>query len=68
MTMLLPFSVVIPAFNEAGRIGESLRVTLEYLGRVSPESEVIVVNDGSTDDTRRNRAEGFSTAGRSRHV
>src|SRR6266850_3561382 len=63
MTMLPPFSVVIPAFNEAGRIGGSLRVTLEYLGRVSPESEVIVVNDGSTDATSEIVREGFSTAG-----
>ena len=63
MTMLPPFSIVIPAFNEAGRIGGTLRVTLEYLGRVSPESEVIVVNDGSTDATSEIVREGFSTAG-----
>ena len=49
--MLPPFSVVIPAFNEAARIGETIRLTLEYLERVSPESELIVVNDGSTDTT-----------------
>lgn len=63
MTMLPPFSVVIPAFNEAGRIGGSLRVILEYLGQVSPESEVIVVNDGSTDATSEIVREAFSTAG-----
>lgn len=63
MTLLAPFTVVIPAFNEAGRLGETLRVTLEYLGRVSPESEVIVVNDGSTDATSEIVREGFSTAG-----
>ncbi len=49
--MLAPFSVVIPAFNEATRIGDSLRLTLEYLANVSPQSELIVVNDGSTDET-----------------
>jgi glycosyltransferase involved in cell wall biosynthesis len=49
--MLPPFSVVIPAFNEAARIGETIRLTLEYLERFSPESELIVVNDGSTDTT-----------------
>ena len=49
--MLPPFSVVIPAFNEAARIGETIRLTLDYLARVSPESELIVVNDGSTDAT-----------------
>jgi glycosyltransferase involved in cell wall biosynthesis len=63
MTMLSPFSIVIPAYNEAGRIGESLRVTLEYLGRVGPQSEVIVVNDGSTDATSEIVREGFSSAG-----
>jgi dolichyl-phosphate beta-glucosyltransferase len=63
MTMLPSFSIVIPAFNEAGRIGGSLRVILEYLGRVSPESEVIVVNDGSTDATSAIVREGFFNAG-----
>jgi dolichyl-phosphate beta-glucosyltransferase len=49
--MLPPFSVVIPCFNEAGRIGETLRLTLDYLTANAPESELIVVNDGSTDAT-----------------
>jgi dolichyl-phosphate beta-glucosyltransferase len=49
--MLPPFSVVIPCFNEAPRIGETLRLTLEYLTANAPKSELIVVNDGSTDAT-----------------
>ncbi len=49
--MLPPFSIVIPCFNEAARIGETLRATLDYLSDAAPESEVIVVNDGSTDAT-----------------
>ncbi len=49
--MLPAFSVVIPAFNEGARIGETLRLTLEYLKECAPHSEVIVVNDGSTDNT-----------------
>src|SRR5258705_2295179 len=49
--MLQPFSVVIPCFNEAARIGETLRLTLDYLAANAPESELIVVNDGSTDAT-----------------
>ncbi|HEX9281739.1 MAG TPA: dolichyl-phosphate beta-glucosyltransferase [Candidatus Udaeobacter sp.] len=49
--MLPPFSVVIPCFNEAARIGETLRLTLDYLTANAPESELIVVNDGSTDAT-----------------
>jgi dolichyl-phosphate beta-glucosyltransferase len=49
--MLPAFSIVIPCFNEAGRIGDTIGATLDYLLRVSPESELIVVNDGSTDET-----------------
>jgi dolichyl-phosphate beta-glucosyltransferase len=49
--MLLPFTIVIPCFNEEARIGETLRVTLDYLTANAPESELIVVNDGSTDGT-----------------
>src|ERR1700682_862949 len=49
--MLPPFSVVIPCFNEAERIGETVRSTLHYLSAESPNAELIVVNDGSTDAT-----------------
>ena len=49
--MLPSISVVIPAFNEADRIGQSLRTAFAYLQTASPASEVIVVNDGSTDAT-----------------
>jgi glycosyltransferase involved in cell wall biosynthesis len=49
--MLPPISVVIPAFNEAVRIGDTLAVTISYLEKESPKSEVIVLNDGSTDST-----------------
>jgi glycosyltransferase involved in cell wall biosynthesis len=49
--MLPPFSAVLPAFNEAVRIGETLLATMAYLQKVSPQSEIIVVNDGSTDST-----------------
>ena len=49
--MLPRFSIVIPCFNEEARIGETLRVTIEYLAANAPDSELIVVNDGSTDAT-----------------
>jgi dolichyl-phosphate beta-glucosyltransferase len=49
--MLPSFSLVVPAFNEARRIGETLRTTIDYLRANSPQSELIVVNDGSTDGT-----------------
>jgi dolichyl-phosphate beta-glucosyltransferase len=49
--MLPPFSIVIPCFNEEGRVGETLRITIKYLTANAPKSELIVVNDGSTDAT-----------------
>src|SRR5260370_7964715 len=49
--MLAPFSVVIPCFNEAERIGETVRSTLDYFSAESADAELIVVNDGSTDAT-----------------
>lgn len=49
--MLPPFSAVIPCYNEAARVGETLRLTLDYLSAYAGDSELIVVNDGSTDTT-----------------
>ncbi len=61
--MTLPaFSLVIPAYNEAQRIGQSLHKILQYLREVSPESELIVVDDGSTDTTARIVQEVFRGA------
>jgi glycosyltransferase involved in cell wall biosynthesis len=41
-------SILIPAFNEADRIGETVTAALSLPGA----SEVLVIDDGSTDDTR----------------
>src|SRR5437868_9264978 len=49
--MLPPFSVAIPCFNEAARIGDTVRSTLDYLSAESPDAELIVMNNGSTDST-----------------
>jgi glycosyltransferase involved in cell wall biosynthesis len=43
-------SIVIPAYNEAARIGKTLREVLAYLDE-QPGGEVIVVDDGSKDST-----------------
>jgi len=44
-------SIVIPAYNEENRIGRTLTETFDYLDRQNYASEIIVVNDGSTDHT-----------------
>lgn len=61
--MLPAFSLIIPAFNEGDRIGQTLREAIGYIRRVSPESELIVVNDGSSDRTPDVAREVFATAG-----
>ncbi|HPK66734.1 MAG TPA: glycosyltransferase family 2 protein [Thermoanaerobaculia bacterium] len=47
----MKLSVVIPAFNEGARLGPSLERVLAYLATRAEPSEVIVVDDGSGDDT-----------------
>jgi cellulose synthase/poly-beta-1,6-N-acetylglucosamine synthase-like glycosyltransferase len=51
-----PISIIAPAYNEGPNILESVRslLSLEY-----PLYEVIVVNDGSTDDTLAKLVEAF---------
>jgi len=44
-------SIVIPAYNESARIGRTLREVLAYLEEQPGDGEVIVVDDGSKDDT-----------------
>jgi dolichyl-phosphate beta-glucosyltransferase len=46
-------SVVIPAYNEEKRIGRTIRKILAYLKRRKIRHEIIVVDDGSTDETLR---------------
>lgn len=44
-------SLVIPAYNESNRIGETLNQCTEYLAGQDYNSEIIVVDDGSDDGT-----------------
>lgn len=44
-------SIIIPAFNEAERIGETLDSIAEFLDERDLDDEVLVVDDGSTDNT-----------------
>ncbi len=44
-------SVVIPAYNEAKKITPTIRSIFDYLKKQSYEYEVLVINDGSRDNT-----------------
>src|SRR3978361_1402703 len=61
--MIPAFSLVIPAFNEADRIGQTLRTALAYLRANSVGSEAIVVDDGSSDATAAGVREVVAIAG-----
>lgn len=47
----MSLSVVVPAYNEAEGIRRVVEQLREVLARAAVEHEIIVVNDGSTDDT-----------------
>jgi glycosyltransferase involved in cell wall biosynthesis len=44
-------SIVVPAFNEALRIGPSIECILGFINARQMAAEVILVDDGSVDDT-----------------
>ena len=44
-------SLVIPAYKESGRIGPSLEKAFRYFETVPYDAEILVVDDGSPDDT-----------------
>ena len=45
-------SLVVPAYNEEKRLAATLQTVATYLSKQEYSSEVIVVDDGSTDGTR----------------
>ncbi|MFY9645959.1 MAG: dolichyl-phosphate beta-glucosyltransferase [Terriglobales bacterium] len=49
--MTLTYSFIIPAYNESVRIRPTLHALLRYAREQNWDIEVLVVNDGSTDDT-----------------
>ena len=44
-------SIVVPAFEEEGRLGDSIQQILDYTGSEKIDAELIIVDDGSGDRT-----------------
>ena len=64
--MSASLSIVIPAYNEAVRLGNTLGAVVNYLREHWPNGEVIVVDDGSSDNTAAIAREIFNGSGRLR--
>ena len=47
----LEWSVIVPAYNEEGRLGQTLERIVDYLTAAGESFEIIVVDDGSQDRT-----------------
>ncbi|PYV85663.1 MAG: glycosyl transferase [Acidobacteria bacterium] len=45
------YSIIIPAYNESARLGSTLDRVLNYVSAKQWDTEIIVVNDGSRDNT-----------------
>ena len=61
-------SIVVPAYNEATRLGKSLPGDTRLSEPATSRSELIVVDDGSTDNTAAVAREALATAGRRAHL
>lgn len=53
MSNFIKVLAIVPAFNECGNIGR----TVSEIHRLSPHVDVLVINDGSVDDTAREAAQ-----------
>lgn len=62
--MNLELSVVVPAYNECDRLGQSVPALLQYLGmHWAARAELIIVDDGSSDQTSDVAAAALANAG-----
>jgi dolichyl-phosphate beta-glucosyltransferase len=50
-TLVSTISIVIPAYNESARLGRTLDRVLNFVHRQGWRAEIIVVDDGSSDET-----------------
>jgi len=53
-------SIIVPAFDEQARLGESVRLILSYLEKTGINGELIVVDDGSQDNTAQTAESAFT--------
>lgn len=54
-------SIIVPAYNEAKRLSGSLEAIVKHLEAQDFESELIVVDDGSSDDTAEIARQSFDS-------
>ncbi len=47
----MTYSIIIPAYNESTRIRPTLHEILRHVREMNWDAEILVVNDGSSDDT-----------------
>jgi dolichyl-phosphate beta-glucosyltransferase len=51
LSMTPDVSIIIPAYNESERLGPPLNLIIDFLSGSEERFEVIIVDDGSSDDT-----------------
>ena len=51
LIQFMKLSIIIPAWNEAGKIGSDIRAIDQHIKNSDASVELIIVDDGSTDDT-----------------
>jgi len=49
----MKYSVIVPVFNEEGNVAKLYEEIKDVFANINAEYEIIFINDGSTDDTRR---------------
>lgn len=64
---MVQLSIVIPAYNENDRLIEAMKPTIRYLLEQDYTSEIIVVSDGSSDNTK-DVAQSFEKEFKQLHV
>lgn len=51
MKKINSLSIVLPCYNEENNIGQLVEICLDFLPSIANDFEIIVVNDGSTDNS-----------------